>query len=72
MLLLLLCRFLWFVGMDLVKMEEWKVLPEDAPVIKATPGKRVEDMIARSRERLVQGYLEKVMSLDALCLSGWI
>ena len=38
----------------------WRVfLPEDAPVTRATPGKRVEDMIARSRERLVKRYLGK-------------
>lgn len=31
---------------------EWRVLPEDAPVIKATPGKRLEDMISGLRKRV--------------------
>jgi hypothetical protein len=46
MLLLLLCRCLYFVGTRVVVMI-WTGLPEDAPVTRATPGKRVEDMVSR-------------------------
>jgi hypothetical protein len=41
----------FFVGMRFYENGSQRVLPEDAPVIRATPGKRVEDMVSRSRGR---------------------